>query len=199
MDHLKIQKFAVIGYSLGGAHASIVIQNLNDRVENALLIAPISETMLEEDPKLMLKLLSLPVIREILNYFLIAPYLRTKKGMETFMQGNGPVSYEDSVPNTDIFINDAIRSINDSIIGFNYALNVAKRPWPVDLSKLTNNGKRKIILVYCEKDDILSPHHQQYMHEKITGSEIVKIPHGHLYIFKNPTWFLDKIDSLFTI
>jgi len=205
MNHLNIRRFSVMGVSMGGPHASAVAYVLNDRIDNVMLVVPMSgdhyEGALESyrdrfGLRMMVSLTSVPFLNEIFADAVCRFFFGTPQGIESYMKANCPNDWAEfeTTPFHDNFLKDASRSPRWSSVGFSQVMKWAKN-WPFNLAEIVKPN-RKIFLYTSLNDTLIPSWNQDWYMSKLKSAILHSVPGGHFAHLKSPQDFEAMINKL---
>lgn len=187
MEKLQINRFHVIGISMGSPHAVSVVDRMNEKVGNVALLVPVSgiqiPLMLEEAAaknssveKILVPLFTTPYVGEVFSH-LIASSLSSEQAILDFFKQGNPADFnelENSPYKTEV-LHGIIRSRNLTSIGYGQGLALMneKEFSAFDFKKISSIKNRKFLLYVGEKDSIAPPKNGDWYKSKIPISEII--------------------------
>lgn len=175
LDHLKINRFSVLGFSLGGRFSVSTFRSFNERMDVLILAAPDGIVK-----RFTYQLSTFPVFFQQLFYMLMKnpkPYFILVHVLQKLKLINPYVANFSMVHMNSEFNRMLVYS---SWVMFKHLRLKQKR-----LTQIMNESNCRCTLIFGEKDKIISPRRHLEFLAKLKNSSVIILPFGHNKLVDN--------------
>lgn len=186
VNHLKIDKFHVVGVSLGGPHSTSIVYKLNDRVRNWALIVPASGaliSLMQENEvsfgsKIYRFVFTTPYFREIAA-FLMSRKFTTEESILNFFKGLNERDFQEvnNSPFKNISLPSILRSLHWSSLGWAQGISMTNPvdQFNFDLTEISKS-ERKVHIYTAQNDTTAPARNGDWYKSKIPNAVLTQTP-----------------------